>query len=57
MHKIMLSEKPGYTIACDTILSKIKLTHIKRNWRGVCQNVNNDSLRVITMVTIDHNDN
>lgn len=34
MYKIMLSEKPGYKIACNTILSKIKHTRIKKKLEG-----------------------
>ena len=34
MHKIMLSENPGYKIACNTILSKIKHTCIKKKLEG-----------------------
>lgn len=34
MHKIMLSEKLGYKIACNKILSKIKRTHMKKKLEG-----------------------
>lgn len=54
MHTIMLSEKPGSKIAC--IIQNKAHVYKKRNWRGMCQSVNNGYLRVIAMITNDNKD-